>query len=93
MKCTEYVGTYGTQAMSSTKSSLINPCTSTIQPIQPSNLCWSNADDCFLTVQSAPGISDNDDQVMKDELTEMFPNINMQVIEEAVHDSVVEKNA
>lgn len=98
VKCTEDVDTYGTQSVSSTHTSsiIINPCTSTIQPTQPSTSTGptiTNVDDYFSTVQSAPGTNDDDDQVMKDKLTELFPNIKMQVIEEAVHDSITLEDA
>ena len=93
--------TFGRQSVSSTNTSSINPCTSTIQPIQPSTSTdpastdptTTNVDDHFLTVQSAQGVNDDDDQFIKDKLTELFPNIKMQVIEEAVHNSITLEDA
>ena len=78
VKHTEDADSFGTQLVSSTSTPSINPCTSTIQAMQPSSSTDptnTNVDDYFSTVQLAPGTSNDDDQFIKDKLTELFPNV------------------
>lgn len=69
MKHFEDAGSFGTQSVLSTSTPSINPCTTTIQLMQPSSSTGptnTNVDDYLSTVQLAPGTSNDDDQFMKD---------------------------
>ena len=68
VKHTEDAGSFGKQSVSSTSTPSINPCTTTIQLMQPSSSIGptnTNIDDYLSTVQLSPGTSNDDVQFMK----------------------------